>query len=641
VPAAISPDGIAAPAPASERVVPRRGFFAATIGAGALVLAWSFVNLIQRPPEPIWLVLIALTCFTGASPVRMPGFPLSLSLSDTFTITAALLFGPSAGALTVACDSLVISLRLNPINRSATRVLFNVTAPALAMWVAASLLFRVTGSELRAGTIEPPLFLGSLALFATTYFFLNSILVTAAVVIGRGAPLWAVWREHFLPLWLPHFAGTSIAGFLLVLNTAGLATTSTLVLSLPLLLVVAFGLNAAVDRLRIREARLAELRSYAAALRSTADGVILTDPENRITFVNTAAERLTGWAAAEAPGRPVADVLRLRPLTEDAGEGPDIPGGIREYVLTRRNDGTLEVEESHAEIRDEDGTVTGVISTFRDISRRKALESERREALQRAEDARVAADAANRAKDEFLATLSHELRTPATAIMGWTHVLRSGRLDAADTLRALAALDRSARAQNAVLHDLLDLSRIVRGALRLQVRRVRIDEPLREALETMEPAAEAKSLTVRVAIDPNLPVIDADPERLRQVFWNLLSNAVKFTPEGGEIEISARLLDNTVRVEVADNGCGIDREFLPLVFDQFRQADSSVTRKYGGLGLGLAIVKHVVEAHGGTVEAASDGRGKGARFAVSLRVALRRRGSDIPGQQLPPDHAPG
>jgi signal transduction histidine kinase len=218
-------------------------------------------------------------------------------------------------------------------------------------------------------------------------------------------------------------------------------------------------------------------------------------------------------------------------------------------------------------------------------------------------------------------------------------VLKTGRLGAAETLRALDALDRSARAQTAVLNDLIDLSRIVRGTMRLQLRRVRIDEPLREALDTVEPAAEAKSLRVRVAVDPDLPVIDADPDRLRQMFWNLLSNAVKFTADGGWIEVSVRRGDGTVRVEVADSGCGIDPAFLPFVFDHFRQADSSVTREYGGLGLGLAIVKHVVEGHGGTVEAASEGRGKGSRFTVVLRVALRRRGSDAPEQPVATDDA--
>ena len=624
------------PAPTRDSAA-RRGYFAVVIGVGAFVLVRSFVDILQRPPEPTWLILVGLTCLTGALPVRMPGFPLSFSLSDTFTITAALLFGPGAGALTVACDGLAITLNLNPANRSTTRLLFNVAAPALAMWLAATLLLAVAAPELPTGLPSPPAFIGALMLFAATYFVLNSALVTTAVTIGRDLAWLPVWRAHLLPLWVPPFAGTSIAGVLLVLGTAAVPTAVIVLLYLPLLLAIAIGLSLAVTHLRRRGAYLAQLRTYAAALRSTADGVILTGPEGRITFMNTAAEGLTGWSAAEAHGRSIDDVVRLRPLDADAGGASQTPGRIREYLLERRDGAVSEVEESHAEIRDEDGTVTGVISTFRDISRRKALESERREALERAEAARRAADDASRAKDEFLATLSHELRTPATAIMGWTHVLRTGRLGAAETLRALDALERSARAQTAVLNDLIDLSRIVRGTMRLEVRRMRIDDTLREALDTIEPAADAKSLRVRVALDPDLSMIEADPDRLRQVFWNLLSNAVKFTGDGGWIEVSARRVEGTVRVEVADSGCGIDRAFLPFVFDHFRQADSSVTREYGGLGLGLAIVKHVVEAHGGTVEAASDGQGKGARFTVILRAALRRRGSYTPEQPVPTD----
>jgi PAS domain S-box-containing protein len=406
-------------------------------------------------------------------------------------------------------------------------------------------------------------------------------------------------------------------------------TTLTLMLYLPVLLAMMLGLTAAVEGLRRRGVRMAELRLYAAALRSTADAVVLTDPGSGVTFMNTAAEALTGWSVGEARGREAGEILTLRPLAEADSVGADAPGRLREYLLVHRDGSSCLVEESHADIRDEDGTITGVISTFRDISQRKALERERLEALQRAEDARAAADAANRAKDDFLATLSHELRTPATAIIGWVHVLRTGRLDAAETLRALAKLDRSARAQNAVLNDLLDMSRIVRGTMRLALRRIRADEPLREALDTIEPALMAKSQQLTLDIEPDSPIMDADPDRLRQVFWNLLSNAVKFTADGGSIHVSLRRLGQAaVRVEVSDSGCGIEPSFLPYVFEQFRQGDSSSTRDYSGLGLGLAIVKHVVEAHGGTVEAFSDGSGKGSRFVVVLRVAVRRREGD-------------
>jgi signal transduction histidine kinase len=304
-------------------------------------------------------------------------------------------------------------------------------------------------------------------------------------------------------------------------------------------------------------------------------------------------------------------------------------------VLVRRDGTTFPIEETRADIRDEEGNVTGLIRTFRDVTERRALEEQRLASLQREQEARAAAEAANRTKDEFLATLSHELRTPATAILGWTRLLQDGRLDDARAQRALAALERSARAQAAVLNDLLDVSRIVRGALRLNIRRASVADVIREAVETVEPAVSAKRIDLRVTSDTDLPVIDADPDRLRQVFWNLLSNAVKFTPEGGTITVVTTRNHDIVRTTITDSGVGIAPEFLPHMFDRFRQADASTTRNYAGLGLGLAIVRHLVEAHGGTVAGTSDGPGHGAEFTVSLPAVVRRRDTDMAQQPAP------
>jgi PAS domain S-box-containing protein len=621
--------------------VARYVYLGTVIAAGGAVLSASALQVTRDFPGPLWLLLVAMTCVTGWSAARMPGFPISLSMSDAFTIAAALLFGPGAGALTVACDGLIGSGGLNRARRTWPRVLFNVTAPALSLWLAAHLFFRMSGSRpLADSTGSFDAVVVPLTLFAVVYFLLNTGLVAGAIAIGRDASLPGVWRRHFLPLWWTHAAGTSMATLVLLAMTAGLARLQTILVVLPLLTALVIGAGLGVIRLRRRSAEFAELRSYAAALRSTGDAVILADGDGRVTFLNPAAEQLTGWAQAEARGAPATAVLRSV-RGEDAGPADHADS------LVRRDGTTCPVEETRAEIRDEEGNVTGFIRTFRDVTERRALESERGALLLREQDARAAAEAANRTKDEFLATLSHELRTPATAIMGWTRLLQGGRLDDAGAQRALAALDRSARAQTAVLNDLLDVSRIVRGALRLNVRRASVSEVIRDAVDTVEPAVSAKGIDLRLECEPDLPVIDADPDRLRQVFWNLLSNAVKFTPEDGAITVVTRREHDMIRTTIADTGCGIAADFLPHMFDRFRQGDASNTRSYAGLGLGLAIVQHLVEAHGGTVTGTSDGRDCGAQFTVSLPAVSRRRGSDAQdaaaadvANPRPTDHVP-
>jgi PAS domain S-box-containing protein len=603
----------------------RNLYLGAVIVAGAVVLVGSAIQVSRDFPGPLWLLLVVMTCLTGWSSARMPGFPISLSMSDAFTIAAALLFGPGAGALTVACDGLIGSTGLTRASRTWSRVLFNITAPALSLWLASHMFFSLTGAQPLAATDGAfEAVVAPLALFAIVYFLLNTGLVAGAIAIGRDTSLAAVWRQHFLPLWWTHLTGTTIATLFLLAMTTGLARLQTVLVVLPLVTALVVGASVGVTRLRRRSAEFAELRSYAAALRSTGDAVVLVDAEGLVAFLNPVAERLTGWTQAEARGAPVSAVL---PTTEAAESSEDAQGDAR-IVLMRRDGTTFPIEETRADIRDEEGNVTGLIRTFRDVTERRALEEERRMSLQREQEARAVAEAANRTKDEFLATLSHELRTPATAILGWTRLLQAGRLDDARAARALAALERSARAQAAVLNDLLDVSRIVRGALRLNIRRASVADVMREAIETVEPAVSAKRIDLRVSSDGDLPIIDADPDRLRQVFWNLLSNAVKFTPEGGSITIETRRDDDMVRTTITDTGAGIAQDFLPHMFDRFRQADASTTRNYAGLGLGLAIVRHLVEAHGGTVTGTSDGPGHGAQFTVSLPAVVRRRDTD-------------
>jgi PAS domain S-box-containing protein len=231
------------------------------------------------------------------------------------------------------------------------------------------------------------------------------------------------------------------------------------------------------------------------------------------------------------------------------------------------------------------------------------------------------AQEASRLKDEFLATVSHELRTPLTAILGWAHMLRTGQVNGDSAARAFETIERNARAQSQLIEDLLDVSRIITGKLRIDVRVVDPNSFIEAAVEAVRPAAEAKGVRLQKVMDTGVVSVSGDPVRLQQVVWNLLSNAIKFTPRGGRVQVRLERVNSHVEVSVSDTGAGIPADFLPHVFDRFRQADQKTTRHHGGLGLGLAIVRHLVELHGGTVKAESEGEGRGATFTVLLPVA--------------------
>ncbi|HLL15426.1 MAG TPA: ATP-binding protein [Pyrinomonadaceae bacterium] len=238
------------------------------------------------------------------------------------------------------------------------------------------------------------------------------------------------------------------------------------------------------------------------------------------------------------------------------------------------------------------------------------------------------AEAANRTKDEFLATMSHELRTPMTAILGWAQLLRSNILGEADFEHGLEIVERNAQAQNKLIDDLLDISRIITGKLRLDVRAVDLVSIVAAVVDSLRPSAEAKAVRLQTLLDPQAGPISGDADRLQQIVWNLLSNAIKFTPKGGRVQVRLERADSHVEIIVSDSGKGIGAEFLPHVFDRFRQADSTSTRKQGGMGLGLSIVRQLVELHGGTVSVESGGDGQGATFIVQLPQMASRRQRD-------------
>ena len=324
------------------------------------------------------------------------------------------------------------------------------------------------------------------------------------------------------------------------------------------------------------------------------------------------------------------------PMQRSIRTGQEITDEL-EFVF---EDGTVRFMYGKAvPLRNETGSVRGAIGAFVDVTQRKHAEREREQLLARERAAREQAEAANRIKDEFLAVLSHELRSPLNPILGWTKLLRTRKFDEQATHRALEIIERNATLQTQLIEDLLDVSRILQGKMVLNVSPVNLATTIEAALETVRLAAEAKSIQLQTNLAPNVGLISGDAARLQQVVWNLVSNAVKFTPPGGRVEIrlenvEASLKVNRLNVErsednlqpstqyaqikVSDTGKGIKPEFLPYVFEYFRQADSTTTRKFGGLGLGLAIVRHLVELHGGSVLAESAGEGLGATFTVRL-----------------------
>jgi PAS domain S-box-containing protein len=284
-----------------------------------------------------------------------------------------------------------------------------------------------------------------------------------------------------------------------------------------------------------------------------------------------------------------------------------------EYRIQRRDGTEGWISGRGRAIYADDGSVTGMLGFVQDITTRKTSEVETERLYRQAEES-------GRLKEEFLATISHELRTPLSAILGWARMLRLGQLSDDHTAKALDTIERNARAQAQLIDDLLDVSRIMTGKLRMDVRPSDPNAFIDAAVEAVGPAAEAKGVRVLKVIDTGAVSIPGDPVRLQQVVWNLLSNAIKFTPRGGRVQIRSERVNSHLEIIVSDTGQGISADFLPHVFDRFRQADQKTSRQHGGMGLGLAIVRHLVELHGGTVSATSEGEGKGATFTVMLPI---------------------
>jgi PAS domain S-box-containing protein len=379
----------------------------------------------------------------------------------------------------------------------------------------------------------------------------------------------------------------------------------------------------------------------AAIVESSSDAIVGKDLNGIVTTWNAAAERMFGYSAAEMVGKSITQIIPPEHIGDEDLILSTIRAGRRiEHFETERvtKDGRrLEVSLSISPIKDDVGTIVGAAKIARNISAQKALQREHDRLLAAETRARELAEAASRSKDSFLAMISHELRTPLSPIMSWARMLRTGGLDKARSERALEAIERNARAQAQLIDDLLDVSRIVAGKMRLEIRPMDLIEVIQSALDVVRPAADAKDIQIQPLLDTET-VVSGDPDRLRQVVWNLLSNAVKFTPKGGRVQIVLERVDSRVEIAVIDSGQGIAPAFVPHLFELFQQGEEGSSRTHGGLGLGLSIVRHIVELHGGTVSAESAGQGQGARFTVRLPAMLARdaRGARHPTRQSEP-----
>jgi len=361
------------------------------------------------------------------------------------------------------------------------------------------------------------------------------------------------------------------------------------------------------------------LRAAVALLLASTHPMYVAWGDDLVQFYNDAFREVLGPVHPHALGRSARETFReswdvVGPLFDRLMSGE--PARAEEdRPLRRELDGKVEERHftlSYSAIRQEDGRAGGVLVTALETTRH------REEAARREQVARLEAEAANKAKDEFLAVVSHELRTPLGAILIWTQLLRQESVDEATVARALGIIERSTKSLAQLLDDLLDVSRIVSGKIRLEPRAVDLPSVLQVAVEGAQPAAEQKGLRIEAALERPLIPVSGDPGRLQQVVGNLLSNAIKFTPSGGRIFVRLDRVGPQARIQVADTGMGIRPDFLPYIFEHFRQADTTSTRENRGLGLGLAIARHLVQLHGGAIEAESPGEGQGASFTITL-----------------------
>jgi PAS domain S-box-containing protein len=443
--------------------------------------------------------------------------------------------------------------------------------------------------------------------------------VTTAIVVMAGVALWGA--RHGYGSFVQSSANVSL---LLLISFVGTSTLMTLVVAA----VTSERKKAEEDKsklgsaLELHRQRIEDIVAHVPGVVWEAWGKP-DEANQRIDFVSSYVETMLGYSQQEWLSTPnfwlsiVHPDDRERAAREAAAIFASGKGGTSRFRWMHRDGREIWVEGHSIVVCDESGPI-GMRGVTMDITAAVAAEIERAELLERESQARAEAEEASRLKEEFLATVSHELRTPLNAVVGWSRLLRTGQLDADGVAHAVEVIERNAAAQRQIIEDLLDVSRIITGKLRINTQPIDVLLIVHAAIDAVRPAAEAKQIDIRTHIDAPDLIVRADMERMQQVFWNLLSNAVKFTPAVGVIDVYLERHDSAAEIRIEDSGPGVPAEFLPRIFERFSQADGSSTRKHGGLGLGLAIVRHLVELHGGTVSARNRSTGSGAVLTVRL-----------------------
>lgn len=460
-------------------------------------------------------------------------------------------------------------------------------------------------------------------------------IVTSAIVLMAGIAVWGA--KHGYGPWV--LASPNVA-LILLITFVGTSSLMTLIVS------------ALMNERRKAEADKSKLGSELELHRRRIEELVAHVPgvvweawgkpdaaTQRIDFVSSHVEKMLGYSQKEWLSTPNFWLTIVHPKDKEraAREAAAIfesgKGGTSRFRWLRKDGREVWVEGHSVVVCDETGPV-GMRGVTMDITDAVQAEIERAELLERESQAREEAEEASRLKEEFLATVSHELRTPLNAVVGWSRLVRSGQLDKEGMAHALEVIERNASAQRQIIEDLLDVSRIVTGKLRINTQRVDLLLVIHAAIDAVRPAAEAKEIDLRMHFEAPDAIVKADVERLQQILWNLLANAVKFTPQRGSVDVYLRQHGSLAEIRIEDSGPGIPADFLPRIFERFTQADSSSTRKHGGLGLGLAIVRHLVELHGGTVWAGNrDGNG-GAVLVVSL-PAIETTAAELISRSIP------
>ena len=448
--------------------------------------------------------------------------------------------------------------------------------------------------------------------------------VTSAIVLMAGVAVWGLKHNYG-----PFVQATENVALLLLISFVGTSTLMTLLVA------------AITTERRKAEAEKLELGSEVERHRKRVEDIVDHVPgvvweawgkpdaaSQRIDFVSSHVEKMLGYSVDEWLSQPNFWLSVVHPADKElaAQEAAAIfasgNGGASRFRWMHKDGHEIWVEAQSIVVCDASGPI-GMRGVTTDITAAVEVEKERAELLERESQAREQAEEASRLKEEFLATVSHELRTPLNAVVGWSRLLRTGQLDHDGTAHAVEVIERNAAAQRQIIEDLLDVSRIVAGKLRINTQPVDVLLTIHASIDAVRPAAEAKQIDIRTHVEAPDSIVRADTERLQQVLWNLLANAVKFTPSGGVVDVYLERHDSLAEIRIEDSGPGIPLEFLPRIFDRFSQADGSSTRKHGGLGLGLAIVRHLVELHGGTVSASNRTDESGAVLTVCLPAMIQ------------------